>query len=342
MRLNAANRAFLALVAISGLAAAALGTAAISLLTLIVYQTIVAHGRSGVLQGHDLRPALAFLLIVGVGTVLGLRSLRKQISATRRLRSRIDEARVQTAPEIVVAASRRGIDRRRIDVVSSPDAFSFAYGFVLPRIVVSEGLISATAPDELEAVLEHERYHVRNLDPLKVLLARVLPAAFFFFPALHDLRRRYVAGRELAADRRAVAKHGRKALAGALLKVAQGPDWAQLAPAAAIGGSDLLDVRVAQLETGSEPEMRGVSKLAAFGSTLGLAFLAWSFAWAVADIGGPVAHVLVTVPRVGLQAATAPLALLGAAARVAFWVWIGWLIYRALGRRRRHSLPLDS
>ena len=32
------------------------------------------------------------------------------------------------------------------------------------------------------AVLEHERYHVRNLDPLKVMLARGVPAMFFYLP----------------------------------------------------------------------------------------------------------------------------------------------------------------
>jgi len=40
------------------------------------------------------------------------------------------------------------------------------------------------SPAELDAVLEHEHYHVRNRDPLKLVLARALPAAFFYLPVL--------------------------------------------------------------------------------------------------------------------------------------------------------------
>ncbi len=77
-------------------------------------------------------------------------------------------------------------------------------------------------------MLEHERYHVCNLDPLKAVLVQALSAALFFLPALDALRGRYVAGREFAADRRAVAACGRRPLAGALLKVVRGPDWSEL------------------------------------------------------------------------------------------------------------------
>jgi hypothetical protein len=47
---------------------------------------------------------------------------------------------------------------------------------------VSRGLKERASPGEPHAVLEHERYHVYNLDPLKVLLARGL--AFRDHPAL--------------------------------------------------------------------------------------------------------------------------------------------------------------
>jgi hypothetical protein len=102
-------------------------------------------------------------------------------------------------------------------------------------------------------VIEHERYHVRNLDPLKIVLARSLSAALFFLPALNALRTRYITDCELAADRQAVAQCGERPLAGALTKVIQGPHWYEPSVAAAIGGLDILDVRVVQLETGVEP-----------------------------------------------------------------------------------------
>ena len=57
-----------------------------------------------------------------------------------------------------------------------------------PRVAVSRGLVEATSADELRAVIEHERYHVRNLDPLKIVLTRSLSAALFLLPALNALR----------------------------------------------------------------------------------------------------------------------------------------------------------
>jgi Zn-dependent protease with chaperone function len=111
------------------------------------------------------------------------------------------------------------------------------FGALTPRAAVSRGLFEGFAANELQAVLEHERYHVRNLDPLKVLVVRALPATFFFLPALGALRTRYVAARELAADRRAVQACGRKPLVAALMKVVRGPAWSELEVAPSLAQS---------------------------------------------------------------------------------------------------------
>src|SRR5207245_144559 len=146
---------------------------------------------------------------------LGVWSLARQLRDSRRLARRV-RALALPLPE-AVAASARGVGLAgRVVLVDSPQQFSFAYGALTPRVAVSRGLVELASGEELAAVLVHERYHVRNLDPLKVLVARALPATFFYLPAFGGLRERYVAGRELAADRRAVAHYGRKPLAGAL------------------------------------------------------------------------------------------------------------------------------
>lgn len=334
MKLSTANRAFLALLALSLVAVSALALAAVSLVGIAAYRAFAEPGAAGPLSGHDLRPLAGFLVPVGLGALLGWRSARRQVAATRTLTRKVEELRVPQPPEVIVAAKRTGMARRRIDVVASDEPFSFAYGLVVPRVVVSEGLLSIVSPTELDAVLEHERYHVRNLDPLKVVLARVLPSALFFLPALRDLRRRYVAGRELAADRRAVSVHGRTALAGALLKVVKGPGWSELAAAAAIGGQELLDVRVEQLETGREPAMPGVSRLLALVSTVVIGLLVWSFAWALGDFGGPAGDVFGhAMPSMRLGWGINPLGALANVAKLGFWVWIAILTYRGLVRR---------
>ncbi|HVA20359.1 MAG TPA: M56 family metallopeptidase [Solirubrobacteraceae bacterium] len=132
-----------------------------------------------------------------------------------------------------------------------------------------------------------ERDHVRNLDPLKVLIVRALPATFFFLPVLGALRARYVAGREMAADRRAVQECGRKPLVSALLKVVRGPAWSELEVAAAIGGPELLDLRVAQLESGREPRLAAFNPMGVGLSALGAFVFTGAFIASVVNFGGP-------------------------------------------------------
>jgi len=99
-----------------------------------------------------------------------------------------------------------------------------------PRILVTSGLLRTLSDAELAAVLAHEREHLRSRDPLKNVLAGAILARHFYLPALSRLRDRFTSGRELSADRAAMAAHGVPALAGALLKLTEGPSWAAASP----------------------------------------------------------------------------------------------------------------
>ncbi|MGH2725790.1 MAG: M56 family metallopeptidase [Actinomycetota bacterium] len=288
MRLNTANRSFVALLVLAAVPYVLLGFAGCALVGAVVYE-LYTGGWSAITAGsQDLRPALAFFGLLGLGSALGFASIITQLRASRRLTARVRALRVATPGDVADVATR-GKVAGRIDVVDSPEAFSFAYGFISPRIAVSQGLIEALSTAELEAVLEHERYHVRTWDPAKVVLARAFPRATFYLPALRHLRRRYVAGRELAADRRAMRACGEPALAGALYKVIRGPAWPELAQAAAIGGPELLDARVEQLETGDEPAVPPVSTAAKLATAIGLAALAALLALSFAGLDDPFA-----------------------------------------------------
>jgi Zn-dependent protease with chaperone function len=329
VRLDTANRSFAGLLAASvAMLWVLCGAAACLLLSLIAYR--VADDGVGALThaDRDLRPAVAFLALVVAGVALGLRSLAIQRRSSLELARRMRELDLPAPVELIDAARRARLDGR-VALVDSDEAFSFTYGAFSPRVVVSRGLLERASEAELHAVLEHEAYHVRNLDPLKVSMARALPATFFYVPVLRDLRARYIAGRELAADRRALEACGRPSLAGALLKVVQGPRWPELRAAAAIGGPELLGVRITQLETGREPRVAGVSRSAMLLSALGLGALTVTFGASVIAFGGPSAVARVT--GTGLR----PLDVLMGIACATPWAIGGWLAYRWLVRRAR-------
>lgn len=287
MRLDSANRSFAALAICSMLLAVYVICGAIGCVFVpLLISRLSDHGLGGLVgHGQDLLPALAFVLLVGAGLALGVRSLRRGIIASHALARRVGALALELPDELAQAAGAAGL-AGRVVLVDCEEWFSFAYGALTPHVAVSRGLLEGVSDDELRAVLEHERYHVRNLDPLKVLLVRALPATFFFVPALAGLRSRYVAGRELAADRRAVRACGRDPLVAALLKVVRGPAWGELQVAAAIGGPELLDLRVTQLETGSEPKLSAITLRAVTLSALGAVVFAGALVASIAGLGG--------------------------------------------------------
>ncbi|MGH9139340.1 MAG: M56 family metallopeptidase [Acidimicrobiales bacterium] len=323
MRLDSANRAFVALVAVAAAPYVALGLFGCGLLSYLAWR-VAAEGPGVVTSDADLRPAVAFFAVISAGTVLAVRSLLRQHAAPRRLADHVRNRQLPLAPCVEDASERAGL-AGRVDVVESPGAWSFVYGLSAPRVVVSAELAASASPEELDAVLAHERYHVRNLDPLKVVLARAFASAFFFLPVLRHLRARYLAGRELAADRRALRTAGRRPLAAALYRVVAGPGWPELATAAAIGGEDLLEVRLTQLETGKEPPLDTLPRLALVLTALGLALLVTALMATVASVGGP-GELMDMDAETGNR--SGGLAVVGALACGVAWVVGGVALYR--------------
>jgi Zn-dependent protease with chaperone function len=321
---DTANRAFLALAALALLAYTLAGLGACALLAFVAYRFAVDGAHALTTGGMALALALVFLALTGAGALRGLWSLRCQLNATEALADSVRAARLPRDGRAGDVAARVGI--RRLDIVAAAEPFSFTYGSFFPRVATSRGLLDALSPPELQAVLEHERYHVKHLDPLKVLLARVFAAAFFYMPVLRDLRRRYVAGRELAADRRAVSACGTRALAGALAKVVGSPAWADLRTAAAIGDRELLDVRITQLETGREPILDPVSRTTVALSVLGGGLLLTGLGLAGVASDG----IVMPDPWAGWNT---PLQIVGIGACSAFWAWVSWRVGRSLWRR---------
>lgn len=333
MSLDSGNRSFLVLLGISLLALyLTLGAGACILLSILGYELATGGIDALADRGTAVWPALTFLALVGAGALAGAHSLARQLGASRELSQRMREMTAPASPALADASSRAGV-AGRLRMIESPDRFSFAYGVLTPRIAISRGLVDTASPDELDAVLAHEGYHVQNLDPLKVVVARTLSAALFYVPVLRHLRARYITGRELAADRRAVETCGRRPLAGALFKVVESPPWPELSTAAAIGGPEQLDMRIAQLEAGTEPAQGRLPGLPVALSAAGLATVATVFGLAVAGFGGLDAVVQETMPGARLGALEVVLAI----ACLPPWLGGGWLLYRWLRRRARLS-----
>ena len=144
---------------------------------------------------------------------------------------------------------RRG-HRERVDMVARRDGGVSVLDHDLPvaycvpgmsgsRIVVSRSTLTSLSPRELDAVLEHERAHLRARHDLVLEAFAVLHRAFPRWVASAAARREVEVLVEVLADRAAVRRGDRRALVAALLALAGSP-----APAGMLGSAGSLAARV--------------------------------------------------------------------------------------------------
>ncbi|MEW6581335.1 MAG: M56 family metallopeptidase [Actinomycetota bacterium] len=158
---------------------------------------------------------------------------------------------VDPPPQVAALARRLGI--RRLSVTSLPSNLAYCAGLLRPTVVVSRALVATLTPAALEAVLAHEAVHARRRHPLRQGIAHVLGRALWIVPAagaLADIRRLRF---ELAADRAAVRRTGRRPLAEALLALHH--PVSPPGPATVAGGASLLSLRIDAL-TGEDTHPR--------------------------------------------------------------------------------------
>ncbi|GAA2110373.1 M56 family metallopeptidase [Nocardioides furvisabuli] len=172
--------------------------------------------------------ALAGLVTVVVAARL-LLSGHRTGTALRRMR-RAHRARVD-----LVARTDGGVSVLEHDL---PVAYCVP-GMTGSRIVVSRPTLTRLAPEELAAVLEHERSHLRARHDLVLEAFAVLHRAFPRWVASGSARREVEVLVEVLADRAACRTGDRRALVSALLELADSP-----APAGALGSAGSLAARV--------------------------------------------------------------------------------------------------
>jgi Zn-dependent protease with chaperone function len=162
--------------------------------------------------------ALVVLLLGLLGLtvmVVALVGSARELAAAARLRRLITSVRARPL----------GPDDRTL-VVEDAQPWAFCAGLLRPRIYVSSGAVETLDEIALNAVLLHERHHVRRRDPLRLALGGVLTRALFFLPNLRQLVRRQQELAELSADEAAIraAAENRSALARAMLLFADASD----------------------------------------------------------------------------------------------------------------------
>jgi beta-lactamase regulating signal transducer with metallopeptidase domain len=146
----------------------------------------------GLATGHHL-PAAGLLVALLAGTVLAALTLR--VLRHRRL---VAALRARSEPTELAGL--------RVRWGELGDA-AFVAGLRRPTIFCDRGLPGQLTPDQLRAVLLHERAHQRSFDPARLLLVDLVAPVLRRVPAGRRWLAATLAHREIAADRHAIA-HG--------------------------------------------------------------------------------------------------------------------------------------
>jgi len=196
--------------------------------------------------------AALVLVLATCGISLGLATLFRQVAATAVLIRTLVARKVSVPARVATAALGLGLEGR-VDVVADGRPFSFCYWFVRPRVCLSTALVERLDGDELRAVLLHERYHLRQRDPLRLVVARYFAAGLYVVPVVDELLRCYSLQKEIAADEDAVrAGDGVRSLASALYKLLPDADDVSLGLLMPVSPLSVTEARIEQLVGGRQ------------------------------------------------------------------------------------------
>lgn len=192
--------------------------------------------------------SLPHTLLLATGVVLGtgFLSFLVQLVKTRIFLKRLLIKRVNIPSNLAKILEPLSLADKVI-LVGDKNLFSFCCGIFSPFIVISTGLVGSLADKELEAVLLHEQSHLKNHDPVKVLVGKTFSSMFFFLPIFRELNKNIEAVNELLADQWTIShQESPTFLRGALKKILAAPQL-NLAAVSNASGPDYFEIRIHRL-----------------------------------------------------------------------------------------------
>jgi len=217
--------------------------------------------------------ALALLPLFGAVVVAWIARLAFVLARAALTVGRLPRAK-QLPARLRSSVARTGVERVRC--ISSSLPIAFCAGARRPLIIVSEGLAEQLDDGELEAVLLHERQHLREREPMVRAACEAAAQVLVFFPLARWWSRRRIEQAELRADQAALRRVGPRPVAAALFRLGS------TVPAAAAFAGD-TELRVAQLLGDPLPTQRPEAWTVAT-SVIGIPFAAAVAACALLNV----------------------------------------------------------
>ena len=141
----------------------------------------------------------AIVLVVTSG--LFLKTLLSYIKTKRKLGVLLQKQVPYLPQKLKIILERNSVRKDLIIIVEDRKNYALTIDWFSPRIVVSTELIRKLDKNQLDAVILHEYYHLKNLHPLLLIVSEILSSSLSFLPILKDLTRKMRIVLEKEADR---------------------------------------------------------------------------------------------------------------------------------------------
>ena len=228
---------------------AALGLAG---LTLAVHATALGGGLSHLIGACVLRIRALYATpggatVAGLGLVLaGAVLARAAVTAAAHLRAAGREARRHAETARLVGHPEPGLGATLVD---HPQPAAYCVAGRHPTVILTTGAVQALDPDQLDAVLAHERAHLADHHHRLRATARIARQVLPCLPLMREADMQIARLVELHADDKATCARDPEALAAALVILATS---ASPAPALAAAATDAIQ-RIHRLLRPAEP-----------------------------------------------------------------------------------------
>ncbi|WP_445487382.1 M56 family metallopeptidase [Niallia sp. 03133] len=157
--------------------------------------------------------ALVFYTILHTALLIAEQAIQKR-KMHKRLLCLVNEKR---SSELMQQMEYR---QKHVLVIEHHDPMAITMGFFQPKIFLSTGLWDLLSKEEIKAVLFHEAYHQKKLDPLKSFLIQLFATIIWYIPLLKWISKQYIVIREVLADDYAIKKSGNPIdISNALIKM---------------------------------------------------------------------------------------------------------------------------
>lgn len=168
------------------------------------------------IPGHIPMTLVNVLILYTMGTMIWL-SVKHGYDVVKA--NKLVKKYYDTALSAEIAANF-DLSPQQLQIVRYKAPLAMTIGLWRPRILVSMGLMDMLEPNELRAVIEHEKCHVQHRDPAAIFLLALISKSMRYIPIFGWIAHKYPMMIELRADKYAIERMEQAAdLGSALLKL---------------------------------------------------------------------------------------------------------------------------